>query len=75
MWNSFVSIPDHCLFIYFTVTRKTQFGKVVTPDSGYRNVPRFSDRQIWANSADLDQTPNSLHIFCITLRKTHLVQL
>ena len=22
----------------------------------YRNVPKFSDRQIWANSADPDQT-------------------
>ena len=23
---------------------------------GYRNDPKFSDRQVWANSADLDQT-------------------
>ena len=22
----------------------------------YRNFPKFSDRQVWANSADLDQT-------------------
>ena len=22
----------------------------------YRNVPKFSDRQVWANSADPDQT-------------------
>ena len=22
----------------------------------YRNVPKFSDRQVWANSADADQT-------------------
>ena len=22
----------------------------------YRNVPKFSDRQVWANSADSDQT-------------------
>ena len=23
---------------------------------GYRNDPKFSDRQVWANSADPDQT-------------------
>ena len=23
---------------------------------GYRNVPKFSDRQVWSNSADTDQT-------------------
>ena len=28
----------------------------------YRNVPKFSDRQVWANSADPDQTaPQGLH--------------
>ena len=26
----------------------------------YRNVPKFSDRQVWANSADPDQTAPSL---------------
>ena len=26
----------------------------------YRNVPMFSDRQVWANSADPDQTAPSL---------------
>ena len=25
-------------------------------ESKYRNVPKFSDRQVWANSADPDQT-------------------
>ena len=52
------------------------------------NFPKFSDRQVGANSADPDQTApwsslvrvyticNSLCIFgCITLRKCHLVQL
>ena len=28
---------------------------------GYRNVPKFSDRQVWANSADPDQTAQGLH--------------
>ena len=27
----------------------------------YRNVPKFSDRQIWANSADPEQSDQGLH--------------
>ena len=43
---------------------------------GYRNVPKFLDRQVWANSADPDQTAiPSASFGCITLRKSHLVQL
>ena len=55
----------------------------------YRNVPKFSDRHVWANSADPDQTAprgavwsgstlfaiSSSSFGCITLRKCHLVQL
>ena len=34
----------------------------------YRNVPKFSDRQVWANSVDPDQTQD-LHFlsFCLHL--------
>ena len=28
----------------------------VSANSYYRNDPKFSDRQVWANSADPDQT-------------------
>ena len=55
----------------------------------YHNVPKFSDRQVWANSADPDQTAPrgavwsgstlvaipSASFGCITLRKRDLVQL
>ena len=50
----------------------------------YRNFPKFSDRQIWENSAEPDQTVwsgstlfayPSASFGCITLRKSHLVQL
>ena len=55
----------------------------------YRNVPKFSDRQVWANSADPDQIAPRGAVWsgsplfaipaasfgCITLRKSHLVQL
>ena len=54
-----------------------------------RNFPKFSDRQVWANSADADQTAPrgavwsgstlfailSVSFGWITLRKRHLVQL
>ena len=48
----------------------------------YRNFPKFSDRQVWANSADPDQTARSA-LFAIpsasfgwiTLRKRHLDKL
>ena len=55
----------------------------------YHNVPKFSDRQNWANSADPDQTAPRIAVWsgsalfaipsasfgCIILRKSHLVQL
>ena len=32
----------------------------------YRNVPKFSDRQIWTNSANPDQTaPNLIRVFTV----------
>ena len=53
----------------------------------YRNFPKFSDRQVWANNADPDQTAPravwsastlfaipSASFGCITLRKSHRVQ-
>ena len=31
----------------------------------YRNVPKFSDRQVWANSADPDQTAPGQGLHCL----------
>ena len=56
----------------------------VTSESGRhtnRNVPKFSDRQVRANSADPDQTAPrvfaipSASFGCITSRKSHFVEL
>ena len=33
-----------------------KLGILIPGDNDYRNIPKFSDRQIWANSADPDQT-------------------
>ena len=38
-------------------------------ESIYHNVPKFSDRQVWANIVDSDQTAQDLHClpFCLHL--------
>ena len=33
----------------------------------YRNFPKFSDKQVWANSADPDQTDQDLHCLLFSL--------
>ena len=33
-----------------------------------RNVPKFSDRQVWANSADPDQTVSDQGLHCLQFR-------
>ena len=76
-----------------TFKRKFLFVRLKLPHAVgfrlYRNFPKFSDRQVWANSADPDQTAPrgavwsgstlfaipSASFGCITLRKHHLVQL
>ena len=37
------------------INAKTQDMKKEVLNSLYRNIPKFSDRQVWANSADPDQ--------------------
>ena len=44
--------PIYFLTKVFTALKGTHFCIFI----GYRNVPKFSDRQVWANSADPDQT-------------------
>ena len=79
--------------IRFIVTRTcmnmTNLGHTLKLALAYRNVPKFSDRQVWANSADPDQTAPrgavwsgstlfaipSASFGWISLRKCHLVQL
>ena len=47
-------------------------------DVSYRNVPKFSDRQVWANSVDTDQSDQGLHCLpfasfgCISQWKIHM---
>ena len=47
----------HCDFLWKTKTKKSHGSSVVLKcyNKLYRNDPKFSDRQAWANSADPDQ--------------------
>ena len=50
IWVLTVTSPGHCLL--FTLN--------------YRNDPKFTDKQVWANSADPDQTaPRGSSLFAI----------
>ena len=31
----------------------------------YHSVPKFSDRQVWANSVDPDQTPSLIRVYTV----------
>ena len=42
MWNSIVSVPDHCLFIYFS--RLTSIGLKVSKKKKFENINAQSER-------------------------------
>ena len=64
-------------------------GGIRAPPGTCSSFPKFADRQVWANSADPDQTAPwgvvwsestlfaipSASFGCITLRKSHVVQI
>ena len=39
--------------------------KVCTLSTGYRNVPKFSDSQVWAKSVDPDQTAPMIRVYTV----------
>ena len=48
------------------VTRQTLEAVYIT-EKQYRNFPKFSDRQVWANRADPDKTDQGLHCLLFSL--------
>ena len=62
------------MYMYYLLEKKNEIcvrrqnGRT---NSYYRNDPKFSDRQVWANSADPDQTADQ-HLDCLPFR-LHLV--
>ena len=56
-----------CIYIYFFLVCLIAYLEM-----WYRNVPKFSDRQVLANSADPDQTaPRALHCISVCIVWTH----
>ena len=52
---SCTSFPDILELIQMSTHNIRFSGEIQKIVSNYRNGPKFSDRQVWANSADLDQ--------------------
>ena len=70
-WLNFKTIPDQCNFsgtgertgpVYIYMYKIAKCSKscniqiIILKRNMYRNDPKFSDRQAWADSADPDQT-------------------
>ena len=53
------SVPGHCCEVKQWRARLSSWKgdpRIGAGATSYRNDPKFSDRQVWANSADPDQT-------------------
>ena len=83
-WNNGLTLEEAFVFLdFFFLCNK---GMTLQPSyfvSNYRNFPKFSDRQVWANSADPDQTaPRSsliriytvCHSVCIVWTRYSMVE-
>ena len=46
----------HSIFNRKSVDIKLKYSIYLTYSQKYRNDPKFQDKQVWANSADPDQT-------------------
>ena len=56
--SKFSERPSICFLKYGSIAdiKVSTAWVCVSSESAYRNIPKFSDRQVWANSADPDQT-------------------
>ena len=74
-----IKYPLFNFFYWYCLATYQNSHSVTASQYKYRNDPKFSDRQAWANSADPDQTAPlfaipSASFECIPLRKSHLVK-
>ena len=60
--NSFLSALHISIFIMYSCVSH----RVI--NSNYRNGPKFSDKQVWANSVDPDQTASDQGLHCLPFR-------
>ena len=71
LWHHSLLLNDIVMYMYYLLEKKLKYvsgdrmeGQTVTTVY-YRNDPKFSDRQVWANSADPDQTVDQRLDFAI----------
>ena len=56
---------DIVMYMYYLLEKKNEI--CVRRQNGRTNDPKFLDRQVWANSADPDQTADQ-HLDCLPFR-------
>ena len=68
LWHHSLLLNDIVMYMYYLLEKKNEIcvrrqnGRT---NSYYRNDPKFPDRQVWANSADPDQTDDQRLDFAI----------
>ena len=74
LWHHSLLMNGIVMYMYYLLEKKNEISvrrQNGRTNSYYRNDPKFSDRQVWANSADPDQTADQ-HLDCLPFR-LHLV--
>ena len=69
LWHHSLLMNDKVMYMYYLLEKneicvRRQNGRT---NGYYRNNPKFSDRQVWANSADPDQTADQ-RLDCLPFR-------
>ena len=70
LWHHSLLMNGIVMYMYYLLEKKNEIcvrrqnGRT---NSYYRNDPKFSDRQVWANSADPDQTADQ-RLDCLPFR-------
>ena len=63
LWHNSLFMNDIVMYMYYLLEKKIEIcvrRQNRRINSYYRNDPKFSDRQVWANSADPDQTADQM---------------
>ena len=70
LWHHSLLMNDTVMYMYYLLKKKMKYVSGLRRQNGrtnsyYHNDPKFSDRQVWANSADTDQTADQCLDFAI----------
>ena len=67
LWHHSLLLNDIVMYMYYLLEKNEIFVRRQNgrTNSYCRNDPKFSERQVWANSADPDQTADQRLVFAI----------